>query len=147
MRIYDNLTLFNEMFGSQLVTFSMVSHTGQRKTFQVKRADPRGTGFGWFVSQLTGPDNRLSYTYLCMLQARGKDDVPTIKLTAKSPIAAFDHEGVAAFNWLFRNAISDLDKLNQCQLWKACNCRRCGKLLTVPSSIEAQIGPTCRDLE
>ena len=147
MRIYDNLTLFNEMFGSQKAVFSIVSKSGSRKTFEVKRADQRGTGLGWFVSQLTGPDNRLSYTYLCMLKARGKDDVPTIHMTAKSPSAAFDHEGVAAFYWLFRNAIGDLAKLDQCELWLACNCRRCGKLLTVPTSIAAGIGPTCRDME
>ena len=85
MRIYDNLTLFNEMFGHGKAVFSVVSSkSGDRKTFQVERApERRGSGLAWFVSQLTGPDNRLSYTYLLMITARGNDDVPVMKLTAK----------------------------------------------------------------
>mgnify|MGYP001613087881 CR=1 FL=1 len=146
MRITDSLTLFNEMFGHGKAVFSIVStRTQNRKTFQVERApERRGSGLAWFVSQLTGPDNRLSYTYLLMVTARGNEDVPQMRLTAKSPVGGFDHEAVRSFRWLFRNAIRDLDTLGQAEVWLACNCSRCGRLLTVPESIAVRLGPYCR---
>jgi hypothetical protein len=149
MQITSNSVLFEEMFGNGEVAFSVVSNrTGDRKTFQVTRAKDRDNGgLGWFVSQLTGPDNRLSYTYLLMLTVRWKGDVPTMRLTAKSPTSGFEHEGVKAFRWLFNNAIEETNTLHQAAVWRACNCRRCGKLLTVPESIEAGIGPVCGNRE
>lgn len=159
MRITDRLVLFQEMLGHTEVVFSVVSLASkQRKTFRVSRAPERKGLLGarerrgrnkdliWFVSQLTGPDNNLSYTYLLCISAKGNDDVPVLKLTKKSPIAGYDHEAVAAFQWLFKNATMEIDQLQQCILLKACNCARCGRLLTVPESIVLGVGPNCQSL-
>ena len=152
MRITDNITLFNEMFGHPKAVFSVVSKTsGDRKTFQVSKAPSRegknNKGLVWFASQLTGPDNNLSYTYLLMITARGDEDTPVLRLTAKSPPEGFDNIAVNTFRWLFRNAIRDVDTLHQAEVWRACDCRVCGRLLTVPSSISLGVGPVCANRE
>ena len=157
MRITDRLVFFQEMLGSSKVVFSVVAKASkQRKTLQIERAAARSISRGpnerrgrgedltWFVSQLTGPDNRLSYTYLLCISAKGNDDVPVLKLTKKSPVAGYDHAAVSAFQWLFKNATMEIDALDQCILLKACNCRYCGRLLTVPESIVLGAGPDCQ---
>ena len=151
MQIVDNAALFNAMFGLGKVVFSVVSKTtGDRKTFQVSRAPARNDkdkSLAWFVSQLTGPDNCLSYTYLLMMTARGNEDTPTLRLTAKSPAEGFDNVAVKTFRWLFRNAIREIETLSQAEVWQACDCRVCGRLLTVPESIARGVGPVCANRE
>ncbi len=95
----------------------------------------------FFVKVLTGPNNEADYVYL------GKLDTFTgqVKLTAKSAFPA-DSWRVRLLNRVL------------CRLWGGeaavieqagykvhheGHCGRCGRLLTVPSSVESGIGPEC----
>jgi len=138
--------LWPEMFGHDEITLSVVSlRTGDRKTFQVERVpgkDGKPAPLMWWVRQLTGPDNRLSFTYL--VTAYGQDGgYIRLGLTAKSPEAGWDHAAVKAFLWLFKGADGQHGDLGRAEVWRACPCQRCGKLLTVPKSIKQGRGPYC----
>lgn len=112
-----------------------------RYTFQINRKDPepgsRFTEPAYFVALLTGPDNTDDYTYVGMLDAgTGK-----IRLTKKSRYTA-DSAPVRAFDWVMSRVW--LGKaIAPAELLHAGRCGRCGRLLTVPSSIASGFGPEC----
>lgn len=111
-------------------TFTVVSRTtGKRFTYRV-RAAKEGTPH--FVQVLTGPDNTSSYTYLGTIFADG-----TFRHTRKSAISE-SAPSAQAFNWFYRNPGSDKVKV-----YHEGRCCRCGRKLTVPSSVESGIGPEC----
>lgn len=92
----------------------------------------------WAVALLTGPDNLNNYTYLGVLnQATGE----TI-LTRNSKFT-YDSVPVRVIRWalgiVWRNGVFP----NGYQLYHEGRCGRCGRVLTVPSSIESGIGPEC----
>ena len=88
------------------------------------------------MSQLTGPDNRLSFTYLLMADGEaGRDGYIELKLKGKTPDAGWEHAAVKAFLWLFQVADGQKPGMERVEVWLACDCTRCGKLLTVPKSI------------
>ena len=49
---------------------------------------------------------------------------------------------LATFRWLWRH-ISEPELLDYVEVWHEGKCGRCGRTLTVPSSIDAGIGPVC----
>jgi len=83
---------------------------------------------------LTAPDE---YTYLGMIF-----DVtePRVKTTKKSAYNA-DSVPVKALNYLFDHAGDSMPK--GLTVRHEGRCCRCGRQLTVPSSIDAGIGPEC----
>lgn len=110
--------------------------TGQRFTYQVKeKKDEEGkpTGF-FFVSVLTGPDNTSSYTYLgCLSNGRFIND-RHLRIGAEAPSRR-------GFAWFWRNLNGgDLSKV---EVWHEGRCGRCGRVLTVPESIQTGLGPVC----
>lgn len=122
--------------------FTLVSErTGARFTFKVKLAPKRDENDrdAWFVSVLTGPQNTSDYTYLGMLLENGRfiDD--------RKLRIGLDAPSRKAFRWFWArvNAGSDL---HECQVWHEGRCGRCGRLLTVPESIESGLGPVCAGL-
>lgn len=111
--------------------------TGQRFTYQVKEKkgeDGKPTGF-YFISVLTGPDNTSNYTYLgCLTNGQFRDD-RRLRIGADAPSRR-------AFQWFWRRLQSRQD-LSQCEVWHEGRCGRCGRVLTVPESIETGLGPVC----
>jgi len=107
--------------------------TSARYTFKVSLAKPReGMPDRWWVSVLTGSDNKTSYTYAGSLTADGSFRLgsdATLRLTSPS---------VAAFVWLARNW-----EHPYLEVWHESVCGRCGDTLTVPESIERGYGPKC----
>jgi hypothetical protein len=116
--------------------------TGNRFTYSVIR--PRtparsGEDILW-VAVLRGPDNTGNYTSLgrIVLNPNGTMEY---KRNMRSPISE-NAPSAIAFAWLFKVLIAG--SLPECvEIWHAGRCCRCGRLLTVPESVEAGIGPEC----
>jgi hypothetical protein len=114
-----------------------------RYTFKVSRKDPEpGSQYAdrgpvYFVALLTGPDNTADYSYVGMLDAsRG-----TIRLTRKSAYKP-DSLPVRAFDWTIGRLWLGRP-IEPARVLHAGRCGRCGRVLTVPASIESGFGPEC----
>jgi len=121
--------------------FTLVSlKTGARFTFKVRtpKENPnfRNATPVYFVSVLTGSDNTGSYTYAGMLKGL------RLQQTAKSKIHP-ETPSYKAIDWYIRNIFADRDVTESVEFWHAGKCGRCGRMLTVPSSIELGLGPEC----
>jgi len=113
-----------------------------RYTYKIAKVEPvigsRYTMPAYFVSLLTGPDNTSEYTYLGVLDA----GTGQVRLTAKSHYRD-DSVPVKAIRWAFGYIWSSKDLPAPARVLHAGRCGRCGRLLTVPSSIETGFGPEC----
>lgn len=107
--------------------------TGNRYTFLVRKAENADI---WFVNVLSGPDNENSYNYLgCIFNN------DNFVLTKKS---RFNDKCIQfrVFSWLWSALKNDL--LPECvKIFHEGRCGRCGRVLTVPESIESGFGPEC----
>lgn len=114
--------------GKSVVTF-LNTKTDNRFTYKVKQAKDSNL---FFVSVLTSPD-RYTYIGLCV---EGK-----YKHGKKSPITK-DAQSVKVFEYMLNKLISgDLPEF--LEVWHEGFCGKCGRRLTVPSSILTGIGPEC----
>jgi hypothetical protein len=107
--------------------------SGEHRTFRVSRKDDTSP---FFVGLLSGPDNTADYTYIGCLTEEG-----AVRLTKASKMTS-DSVPVRAWNYVARHLTADAlppdaDVLHEGR----CGC--CGRVLTVPSSIERGIGPEC----
>lgn len=100
--------------------------TGRRYTYRVKKKKDEDF---WFVSYLYGPDNTRDYRYIGIITAKHE-----FRDTQKS------HRGAMldAFQWFWSFPSSDLVDFHH-----EGRCGRCGRMLTVPKSIEIGYGPEC----
>lgn len=108
--------------------------TGNRFTYKIKAAkdeDGKPKGF-FFVSVLTSPDNVDGYTYL------GTISGDRFRHGVKSPIG-LDAPSARAFVWGWERLEGHADL----EVYHDGSCGRCGRLLTVPSSVLSGIGPEC----
>lgn len=110
-------------------TVTVVSKKTQaRYTYRVRKAD---NGEIFFASLLAGPNNEEDYIYLGLASERG------VRLTGKSRMTQ-DSLPVKALDWALRNpAHPDLEIHHEGR------CGRCGRKLTVPTSIQSGLGPEC----
>jgi len=122
--------------------------TGARQTFKVSQCKNRETGAReplWFVSVLTGADNESDYTYLGTI--RDGTGGHRYSHGRKSPIAE-TATSATVFAWFWRDLASrsaqgELFLHAALQVWHEGRCGRCGRALTVPSSIAQGFGPEC----
>ncbi len=131
-------------------TFTVELPDGDHKTYRVQYSEPNDKIVNgklvhwkesWFVKMLTGADNENSYSYL------GKLDAFTgnVSLTAKSKFKA-DSLAYRLINRILARIWSndhDAYESKGYQVHHEGKCGRCGRKLTVPSSIESGIGPEC----
>jgi hypothetical protein len=119
--------------------FTVSNASGKHYTFRVKASKPseKYPKVSHFVQMLTGPDNTSDYTYVGMLT-----DEDTVRLTAKSKYNA-DSEPVKVFNWALRVIGGKAGLPAGYNIQHEGRCCRCGRVLTVPQSIESGIGPEC----
>lgn len=111
------------------------TETGNRVTYKVNRLVRENKDI-WFVSILNGSDNYRNYKYLGTIFGN------VFRLTAKSTIGK-DSMSYKAFNWL-NNMFNSFKELpDNIKVHHEGRCGRCGKRLTVPSSIESGFGPEC----
>lgn len=119
-------------------TFTVTSpRTGKRFTFKVtaKSVDD-GAKVLHFVKVLTGPDNTSDYTFLGTIFG-GRE----YRRSYKSAIGA-EAPSAVAFAWLVGRLVAGKDLLGA-EVHHEGRCGRCGRALTVPSSIESGFGPEC----
>jgi len=123
-----------------IATFTIRSKVTQsRFTYRARLAPRQGDAERpYFVSVLRGEDNTGDYAYLgCIWPKSGryvhgkKSRIPGISLSA------------LAFRWLWRQLSADEPDLSEMEFFHAGTCARCGRLLTVPESIQSGWGPVC----
>jgi len=89
-----------------------------------------------FVSVLTGSDNTSDYSFLGTVFSDG-----TFRLSPKSRIGQ-DAPSAKAAQWFFGRVAAKAIPA-ALEVWHHGKCCRCGRTLTVPSSISSGIGPEC----
>jgi hypothetical protein len=114
--------------------------TNARYTYRVTQAkDDNGNPKPmWFVGLLSGPDNTSDYTYVGVLAAEG------LRLTKKSKYTA-DSKPVRGFQFFWKHVNAALMP-PEMEVRHEGACGRCGRKLTVPSSIDRGIGPDCLEM-
>lgn len=128
-RIINTNDALKFMFaGKSLVTF-LNKKTGNRFTFKIKSVKNSNL---FFVSVLTGPDD-YSYIGTCV---EGQ-----YKHGKKSNINN-DAQSVKVFDFMLNRLKTD-NLPDFLEVWHEGHCGKCGRKLTVPSSIENGIGPEC----
>lgn len=138
-RLTNKEQVRNFVLGGKALFTLVSAKTGTRYTFKVRANDDRSA---YFVSSLYGPDNESDYAYLGMLFDGGAKFV----VTKKSRFTV-DSSQAKAFAYLWHQlpeGLFNFEELpEQLEFWHEGCCCRCGRTLTVPSSIAAGIGPEC----
>lgn len=110
--------------------------TGTRFTYRLRLSDD---GACLFVGLLTGAGNESAYSYLGRISRdvfwAGRK-VPRVGDVGK------DAPSSQAFAWTWRQLVNG-NMPSQLEVWHEGQCGRCGRKLTVPSSIAAGFGPEC----
>lgn len=114
--------------GKAIVTF-LNTQSDNRFTFKIKKAKE---GNIYFVSVLTNPD-----TY----QYAGTMIDGVFKLGKKSKISG-EAQSVKVFDYITKKLKTNTLP-SFIEIWHEGKCGRCGRTLTVPSSIESGLGPEC----
>jgi hypothetical protein len=118
-------------------TLTLVSKkTGVRFTYRITISPDSQCHF---VALLSGPDNEQDYQYL------GRISREIFWLGRKVPRAgdiSKDAPSAKAFDWAWR-AIVRNTMPDQLEVWHEGRCGRCGRKLTVPSSVALGFGPEC----
>lgn len=117
--------------------FTVVSgKTQARFTFKVS-VSKKNEKF-LYVGVLNGKDNSSDYAPMCYLDISA--GLPILKRSSKTWISA-DAPCFIAFQYVFFNVL--IGREINVEVWHEGRCGRCGRLLTVPESIENGIGPEC----
>lgn len=107
--------------------------TGTSFTYRFGRPQDQLDGGPIFAALLTGPDNTSDYTYAGIYYpTRG-----TVVQTKGSRVGA-DAPGLRALNWWLAHQNDPRVTFRH-----EGRCGRCGRALTVPSSIDSGLGPEC----
>lgn len=114
--------------GKSVVTF-INTQTGNRFTYKIKQAKDSNL---FFVSVLTNPD---VYSYI------GTCIEGNYKHGRKSQVSQAA-QSVKVFNYML-NKLKNGNLPDFLEVWHEGFCGKCGKRLTVPSSILTGIGPDC----
>jgi hypothetical protein len=131
------------MGGNATMTF-VSKKTGTRYTFKIRKPEE---GDAYFVSLLTGSDNQADYSYVGMLAKQyvgSRNDgsrMLMFRLTKKSKLNE-ESAPVKAFRWVFGALVASAMPPGT-EIWHEGKCGRCGRALTVPSSLASGFGPEC----
>lgn len=137
----DAETALNYLMSGKAIVTIVSKKTGQRFTYKVERPpQDKKEGkpdFGFrFVKLLSGPDNTRNYTYMGKIRGRVYEHKYNGKL-------AYDATSVVAFDWMLKQLVRGEIHLDKMEIWHEGRCGKCGKKLTVPSSIASGLGPEC----
>lgn len=107
--------------------------SGQSYTYRFGRPQDQLEGGPIFAALLTGPDNTSDYTYMGIYYPARRQVIQT-----RGSKIGHDAPGLKALNWF-------LAHLNDPRVAfrHEGRCGRCGRALTVPSSIDSGLGPEC----
>lgn len=122
--------------GNAILTLES-KRTGDHHTYKISAADDKKNFF--FISHLiNGSADGGIFAYLGIVNTQENSGEGHFRLTKKST-AAWDAPSVKAFQFFM--ASKELHP--QLIVHHEGRCGKCGRTLTVPSSIEAGIGPDC----
>jgi hypothetical protein len=125
--------------GNCRVTF-LNTETGNRFTYRIRQSEQQDGDTRppvHFVQLLNGPDNETMFTYMGTIFGRRN-----FKHTKRSKVGE-DTPSFKVFQWVWRHLESGSRLPDKIEIWHEGRCGRCGRALTVPSSIELGIGPEC----
>lgn len=108
--------------------------TGTRFTYRVRKPKEDSPHF---VQLLRGPDNAADYSFLGSIF-----DGKTYHHGRKSKIGQ-DAPSAKAWAWLWQLLVSGKPMPDLLGFWHEGRCARCGRELTVPSSLATGFGPEC----
>lgn len=128
-KITDSKQALRFIFAGKSVVTFINTQTGNRFTYKIKIAKDSNL---FFVNVLTSPDN---YSYI------GTCIEGNYKHGRKSQISQAA-QSVKVFNYILNKLITDTLP-DFIEVWHEGFCGKCGKRLTVPSSILTGIGPDC----
>lgn len=124
--------------------FTLVSKaSGMRYTYKVRKKEEDDF---WFVMLLNGQNNEEDFAYLGHMFL--KEGALCIMHGKKSKIWS-SAGSVVAWMWWSQLLAAPKDqriitnRMNNVEFWHEGKCGRCGRKLTVPSSIESGFGPEC----
>jgi hypothetical protein len=109
-----------------------------RRNDDGKRDAPHASLF--FVSVLRGPDNGNDYGYLGVMER--KLEGLTFRTTKKSCLSDAA-PATQAFRFFHKTVLCSHCLPGQLEVRHEGSCGRCGRLLTVPESVDRGIGPEC----
>lgn len=117
--------------------FTVSNPAGERFTFKISQSkpNPKYPNPAFFVSRLTGPDNLSDYTYAGMM--RDGRVLPT-----RNTLPALQ-QAVRVADWVVHHINTQTELPPGYRILPSGRCCRCGRTLTVPSSIDANLGPEC----
>jgi hypothetical protein len=125
----NNSEALKFIFAGKSIVTLLNSKTENRFTFKVKQSKDSNM---FFVSVLTGPDT-YSYIGTCVEGIYRHGRKSTISKEAQS-VKVFEY----VINKLKINNLPDF-----VEAWHEGKCGKCGRALTVPSSISNGLGPEC----
>jgi hypothetical protein len=139
------MTVSREFVIAGNATFTVETPDQGHRTYKVQKVDANDRWpESYFVKLLTGPDNTNDFTYL------GKLDKATgeVKTTAKSKSleGSYAHRllnRILARVWANDHAAYEAHGYKTHHEGR---CGRCGRVLTVPESVESGFGPECIQL-
>lgn len=116
--------------------------TGNHFTYKVSKSKKRDDIL--FVGLLNGQDNLNDYAPMCYIKIEA-NKMPTVLRSTRTWISS-EAPSYKAFEYVFKKLVLDIE-IDNVEIWHQGRCCRCGKLLTVPESIENGIGPECMKKE
>lgn len=125
----NNSDALKFMFSGNSIATFVNTKTDNRFTFKVKQKKYTNL---FFVSVLTGAD---TYTYIGTVVSGEFRHGKKSKITKES-------QSVRVFQYVLTNLINS-SLPNFVEVWHEGRCGKCGKTLTVPSSIVNGLGPEC----
>lgn len=125
----NRLDALNFMFAGNSVFTFLNNRSNNRFTFKIRKSKNSDI---FFVSVLTSPDK---YTYI------GFHKNSNFVYSEKSIIKK-DTQSIKVYEYVFNNLLNDT-LVDYVEVWHEGLCGRCGRKLTVPTSIKMGIGPEC----
>lgn len=114
-------------------TFTLQSpRTGARFTYRVRQAKDKPDLF--FVGLLRGSDNTKDYAYMGVIRDGALQKTNASRVSEDAP-------SWTALAWVLRRVQAGADV--SAVFVPSDRCARCGRLLTVPASVHAGLGPEC----
>jgi hypothetical protein len=128
--------------GSATVTLESLK-TGTRYTYKINQARDKESGLPqdcFFVGLLCGPNNDSDYKYIGRI---ARSIFWAGRKYPKPGDISKDAPSVRAFDWAWRALVRG-SMPAQLAIWHEGKCGRCGRKLTVPSSVASGFGPECQ---
>ena len=132
----DSVTARQYITGGKATVTIVSLKTQTRFTYRVSVSKD---GNCHFVNVLIGPDNGADYKYLGRIS---RDMFWHGRKVPRDGDIGMDAPSAKAFAWTWAR-LARGDMPDQLEVWHEGSCGRCGRRLTVPTSIESGFGPEC----